>query len=232
MLNLFAKKLQKLLGFFGIYLNRKPQKFYYELEDEIKNNLIRASSGILHIGAHYGQESKFYFDLKKPVIWVEALPQVYAKLIKNIQKYENQIAICAMLGDAKKENQEINLSNNDFSASSLFKIHPESGFLNVRYSNTIKLPMDTLDNILKDFNLASYDLWVLDVQGAELLVLNGAKESLKFCKYLIVEASTRNVYIGGAQYAELKIHLEKFGFFPIWEPLENDHTDIPFIRKN
>jgi FkbM family methyltransferase len=226
------KRIKILFQFFGVYLYRRPLKFYYELEEEIKNNLVKASTGILHIGAHFGQEAQFYSNQKKDVIWIEALPQVYERLLENIKPYDNQIAICAMLGANKKESQEINLSNNDFSASSIFKIHPESGFANVEFSKSIDLPMNTLDNLAKDYDFSKYNLWILDVQGAELLVLKGAQDNLKFCKFLIVEASTRDVYIGGVEYSELKNYLERNDFFPVWEPLENEHTDIPFMRRN
>jgi FkbM family methyltransferase len=226
-----VKHLKLFLSFFSVYISRKPLKFYYELENEIKDNLIISSSGILHIGAHYGQEAKKYFDLSKEVIWIEALPQVYEELLKNIEQFENQIAVCALLGDISKADQLVNLSNNDFSASSIFQMHPKSGFHGVEILDSICLPMTTLDEVLEGYEISKYSYWVLDVQGAELLVLKGSVKALKFCNYILVESSTRPTYIGGAQYHDLKKFLETHGFFPLWEPLQNDHTDIQFIRR-
>jgi len=216
---------------FGVFVSRKPPKYYYDLENEIKKNLIMASSGILHIGAHYGQEAISYSKMGKKVIWIEAIPDVYQKLLKNIESLNDQVAICALLGNVKKDNQLINLSNNDFSASSIFDMHPESGFIGVQMLSSVSLPMTTLDEVLRNYDVSEYPYWVLDVQGAELLVLEGSAQTLKFCKYILVESSTRPTYLGGVQYHELKKYLQTHGFFPLWEPLKNDHTDIQFIKK-
>jgi hypothetical protein len=76
----------------------------------------------------------------------------------------------------------------------------------------------------------SYNHWILDVQGAELLVLKGSTETLKYCNSIVVEVSSRPTYIGGVEYEELKLYLFSKGFTPLWNPLKNDHTNIPFIR--
>lgn len=219
-----------LLEKFGLYVSRKPLKYYYDLEKEVTESLIKASTGVIHIGAHYGQEANLYNELKKKVIWIEALPVVYEKLSANIARFENQKAFCALLGDVKKESIKVNLSNNDYSASSLFTLHPDSGFNKVEIIDETSLPMTTLDLLLFDENREGYNHWVLDVQGAELLVLKGSKESLKYCNSIVVEVSSRPTYIGGVDYEELKSYLSSSGFTPLWNPLDNEHTNIPFVK--
>jgi hypothetical protein len=67
-----SKLPQEHLTKIGLYIYRKPAKFYYDLENEIKYNLVKQSTGILHIGVHFGQESNYYFQNGLKVIWIEA----------------------------------------------------------------------------------------------------------------------------------------------------------------
>jgi FkbM family methyltransferase len=223
----YAKAFLKL---FGVFISRKPAKFYYDLEDEVISSLIKASNGVIHIGAHYGQEANLYNDLNKKVIWIEALPIVYEKLLSNVEGFENQKAFCALLGDREEKNVKMHLSNNDYSASSIYLLDPNSGFDKVRLIDETYLPMTTLDLLLISVEKESYNHWILDVQGAELLVLKGSTETLKYCNSIVVEVSSRPTYIGGVEYEELKLYLFSNGFTPLWNPLKNDHTNIPFIR--
>jgi len=215
---------------FGVFVSRKPPKYYYDLENEVTSNLMKASSGVIHIGAHFGQEAALYNELNKKVIWVEALPIVYEKLLSNLVNFENQKAFCALLGDREEKNVKMHLSNNDYSASSIYPLHPNSGFKTVEIIDETTLSMTTLDLLLLQEKKETYNHWILDVQGAELLVLKGSKEALKHCNSLVIEVSSRPTYFGGVEYEELKSYLFSEGFTPLWNPLNNDHTNIPFIR--
>ena len=76
----------------------------------------------------------------------------------------------------------------------------------------------------------SYDHWIIDLQGAELLALKGAENSLKHCKSMSIEVSTVDIYQGGVLWAELKEWLNKHNFYQSNKP-NNIHTDILF-KKN
>lgn len=231
--HMFLVKLaQSLLARIGIFISRTPLKFYYDLENEIKNNLILSAKGILHIGAHYGQEGRFYNDNSLNVIWIEAIPEVYAELKKNISEFNDQIAYLALLGNENLTSVDFFVSNNNGSASSVFKISEKSKFKSVSMQNKIKLPMIRLDKLLSGIDLSKYSHWIIDVQGAELLVLQGAGNLISYCQSITIEVSNRETYINGAKYEELKGYLFSYGFIPLWEPIKNDHTDIPFVKLN
>ena len=224
------KLIQSLLSSVGIFLSRTPLKFYYDLENEIKNNLIINSTGVLHIGAHYGQERRFYNENSLNVIWIEAIPEVYAELKKNISELNDQIAYLALLGNENLVSVDFFVSNNNGSASSVFNISTKSRFKSVSMQYKIQIPMIRLDKLLSSIDLANYSHWIIDVQGAELLVLQGAGNLISYCQSITIEVSTSETYINGAKYEELKGYLFNHGFIPLWEPVKNDHTDIPFIR--
>jgi FkbM family methyltransferase len=229
-MNRLIRYAKSLLETFGVFVSRKSPKYYYDLENEVTTSLIKASTGVIHIGAHHGQEAVLYNELNKKVIWVEALPMVYEKLLLNIVGFKNQKAFCALLGDREESNVRMHLSNNDYSASSIYSLHPNSGFKSVVMIDETSLSMTTLDLLLLQERTELYNHWILDVQGAELLVLKGSTEALKYCNSIVVEVSSRPTYFGGVQYEELKSFLLSRGFTPLWNPLENDHTNIPFIK--
>ena len=80
--------------------------------------------------------------------------------------------------------------------------------------------------------MRNYDHWIIDLQGAELHTLKGAKKSLKFCNSLSVEISKKSFYErGSTSWNELKKFLYNNNFNLILEPQE-DHCDVLFIRKN
>jgi FkbM family methyltransferase len=230
-MSIIFKKIQFYASKLGIYISRKPLKYYYELENEIHNSLITASNGIIHIGAHFGQEAEYYHSVNKKVIWIEALPEVYEILKTQIKQYPNQKAYCALLGARKSNKVKFYLSNNNFSASSFYKLSPNSGFNNVEIKGEVELPCVRLDSLLHENVVKGFNHWVLDVQGAELEVLKGAGKLIYYIFSIQVEVSTRITYLNGTKYKDLKDFLGKVGFFPLWEPSENDHTNIIFINK-
>jgi FkbM family methyltransferase len=194
------KSLQNLLARFGIFVSRTPLKFYYDLENEIKNNLIINSKGVLHIGAHYGQERDFYSENDLSVIWIEAIPEVYAELEKNISGYDKQRAYCALVGNENIAGVNFFISNNNGSASSIFDISENSQFESVSMQKKMQISMTRLDNLLSNVEIANYSHWIIDVQGSELLVLRGAGNLLTFCHSITIEVSTRETYVNGAKF--------------------------------
>jgi FkbM family methyltransferase len=77
-----------------------------------------------------------------------------------------------------------------------------------------RLHMRTLDRLLPENGIAlsDVDILVLDVQGAELLCLNGAAELLKSVQIIESEVSKRSFYKDGVLLPELDTHLRGAGF--------------------
>jgi len=91
--------------------------------------------------------------------------------------------------------------------------------------------MSRLDSIYDSEDIANYQHWVLDVQGAELLVLKGAGKLLRNCMSLLIEVSTRQVYSGGVLFNDLECFLSDFDLVPLWRPGIKSHENILFIKK-
>jgi len=188
------------------------------------------SNSILHIGAHKGQESSYYANLGKPVLWIEANPFTYRDLKMNVSVHSNQTARNVLVDRICNESTSFHLTSNDSESSSIYELAGNPIWQGLRNVGTIMLPSHTLDCILKDEMNSNFNYWVLDVQGGELAVLEGAKNSLlKHCSYLQIEVSQAEFYRGGAQYSQIRDYLAEQGFFPMWEPIAS-HEEIIFSR--
>jgi FkbM family methyltransferase len=197
---------------------------------KIENEFIKKTKGILHIGAHYGQEAERYQYNSVKVIWIEAIPHVHEKLEKHISQFHNQTAVCALLGDQDNFLVEFHLASNDYASSSIYKFGKQLGFRSLSMNSKMTLPMIRLDSLYTLQAIREYEHWVLDVQGSELLVLRGAGDLLKNCKSMLVEVSTRQVYEGGVSWDDLQKYLSEFGLIPLWQPEEHSHENIIFFR--
>jgi FkbM family methyltransferase len=216
---------------FKVHISRSPlDKYYNNFIDLIHQNLISQCSGILHIGAHVGQEAAAYFKQEKPAIFVEPDPNTYEILTKNIKPFnKNQKSYMWLLGDEEHE-VPFHVASNEGQSSSIFQFNSEHSFRDVQTSNIITKQMTRLDLKFTQSELQEYDYWVIDVQGAELQVLKGAGDLIKGCKFLFVETSTEEFYQGGTLWPALKEFLEKSGFIYLVTPRNSKHLNVLFIR--
>jgi len=176
---------------------------------------IKDSRGVIHVGANSGQARDTYASHNLPVIWIEALPEVFHKLAANIANYPNQRALRYLLTDRDDDTREFHVASNEGQSSSVFdfgehaRIWPE-----ITYTQTVNLTTTTLKTALQrhSVNLDEYDTLVMDVQGAELLVLKGAESILDKFKFIRAEACDFELYKGGCLLKDLDDYLTPRGF--------------------
>lgn len=176
---------------------------------------IKDSKGVIHVGANTGQARDIYAAHNLPVVWIEALPDAFSKLIENIARYPNQRALQCLIADKEGDPTNFYVANNDGQSSSLFefgehtRIWPE-----IKYTDRIKLMPTTLQLALlrHSIDVSEYDTLIMDVQGAELLVLKGAGDLLDKFKFIRAEACDFELYKGGCQLKDLDEYLMPRGF--------------------
>ena len=233
---------KSLIRKFGWRLEKIRQNNFYNLEKpnlELINALINCS-GVIHVGAHRGEEAPIYEWFGKKVLWFEANPYIFDDLEDNIYKYKYQKAYKALLLDDKKINVKFNLSNNDFASSSIYNfgklsegkdsIWPEK---NLKMIKSINIKSNTFDNLVKEKNIEikDYDHWVIDVQGSELLFLIGAEKSLSRCNSIYIEVSNDQIYQNGSKWTEVKNFLSKLDFKQITK-MNSNHMDVLFVKNS
>jgi len=69
-----------------------------------------------------------------------------------------------------------------------------------------------LDSFMKENDINNIDLLCMDVQEAELFVLQGLGDLLKNIKYIILEVSGEGYYQGGSRFADIDKLLKDNGF--------------------
>jgi FkbM family methyltransferase len=173
-------------------------------------------TGILHCGANEGQEAEEYSKWGvERVMWIEAIPEVYAKLKSHVSKFPNQLAIKACLSNVDNEEVEFNISNNQSQSSSILqlgehlRIHPE-----VHYVDKIKCTTVTIDTLFRgiEIDYSMIDFLNLDLQGAELMALQGATNFLKQINAINTEVNKIEVYKDCALIEDLDYFLLQQGF--------------------
>jgi len=201
-----------------------------------KQIAIKSSKGIIHVGANKGQEADFYAIHDKSIIWIEALPQIFQMLETKVANYPNQQAINALVTDTDGEEYKFYISNNtDAVSSSVFEFGDgkDELFPQLKMVDSVRLVGKTLSTIYREFNIdgSEFDFLLLDVQGAELMVLKGAESVLHNFKYILTEISTVNVYKNGVLWDELKAFLNDKGFKEVISGTPGKHCDVLFVNS-
>jgi FkbM family methyltransferase len=228
---LLKKLFSRVFGLMGVEILTSSDHSINGLQPFVQEFFIRQSHGILHIGAHEGQEAEAYDRLSKPVIWIEAIPLYFEKLRVNIKSFGNQVALNALLDSKCHNSRDFFITSNNAESSSIYPLAENDYWKGLKNSDILQLPARRLDCVFSSSSLKEFDYWIIDVQGAEIEVLKGAGNLLSFCKYLQVEISQEEFYNGGAQFADLKDFLESKSFFPIWLPT-HPHEEVIFKNTN
>jgi FkbM family methyltransferase len=193
-------------------------------------------TGIFHIGASHGEEMEEY--LKNGVvrqIWIEAIPEVFDKLQQKMEPYPWSKPINACISNEIGKTVEFNITNNDGQSSSFLPMkehltaHPD-----VKVINTIKLITTTADEIVKNngFEIAQYDFLNIDLQGAELLALQGFVNNLNKINYIYIEVNEKELYEGCPHKAEIDAFLLHHGFEGVEESITSwGWGDKFYMRK-
>jgi len=179
------------------------------------DDYLRQSRGLIHIGANDGGERDRYVRLGLNVLWIEPIPSVFARLEANVAACPGQCAVQALVSNVDDQEVDFNVASNGGASSSLldFKAHREM-WPDVTFDGALRLPTITLPTLLarKGIDLALYDALLLDVQGAELLILEGARPILKRFRFVQAEAADFEAYAGGATRAQLDAFMAAEGF--------------------
>ena len=189
--------------------------------------------GIIHIGAHLCEEKTIYNNVgctDENIIWIEANPDKVKEVKQNMPTVKIYQTI---ISDETKENIDFYISNN-FQSSSILPLgrhkvyHPD-----VFYTSSIKLNSYTLPDFLNYIgeDIHKYDTLMMDIQGAELHVLKGAKDIISNFNAIYLEVNTEEIYEGCGQLNELKEFLSLYDFKMVDINMTSCHWGDAFFIK-
>ena len=188
-------------------------------------------SVIFDIGACEGEDSIRYSLLFKTatVYSFEPLPDNYTKCLNNFLKFSNnkikafQLALSNNNGVAdffvssgSPKNAEQSGWNFGNKSSSLFP--PESSYKQnewLRFEDQIQVKTQTISSFCKENSVQKIDFIHMDVQGAELNVLQGAEKELASINAIWLEVENISMYQGQPLRKDIEKFMKESGFVKI-----------------
>jgi FkbM family methyltransferase len=190
-------------------------------------------TGIIHVGAHAGEEWVNYANNNiHDVVWVEANPNLAGHLKQKFHNDTNKVIINAAIFNEEKI-LTFNITNN-LCSSSLFELKTHKQlYPDVVYNNQIQTHTKRLDTLINNqtIDIQKYNTLVVDVQGAELQVIESLGKYLVSIKYIISEICLTELYEGSTVVEIFDQKLNELGFTKIKQLLAtNEWGDALYAR--
>lgn len=181
---------------------------------DLKNKYNLQITGIIHVGAHVGQELSIYRDMSiENIVCFEPLREAFERLQNTVtNQYSDQSITCYQYALGSKEDYQVpmHISDNDKMSSSILEpqLHldqyPTINFIDIEY-----IDVKTLDS----FNFSHvYNTLNIDVQGYELEVLKGSINTLSRINYIYCEVNQEQLYRNNATVNDIDLFLSRFNF--------------------
>jgi len=201
-----------------------------DFEELIKKYNLKIR-GVIHIGAHYGQEHQIYKNENiGNIVYFEPLLKNFQILKENVK--DEAILFNLALGCEKNEIEMVVENNNLGQSSSILEPHLHlQQYPIIQFDKKELVKMEKLDDI--DIKFEHYNLINIDVQGYELNVFCGAKKVLEKIDYIISEVNRADLYKNCTKVEELDLFLKTYGFERVetsW--VGNTWGDALYIKKN
>lgn len=200
-----------------------------------KHNL--SIKGVIHVGAHEGGETQYYVKSKiHDVILIEANPSRFQnlqesirvgryctwctplqyaffseeekKILRNYETYNYAVT------DKDDSSIYLHTTNFDGGADSIFQINSHGsstswcGYQNI---SSVKVKTMTLDSLIQ--NKERFNFLNIDVEGAEALVLKGAKQLLSNnIEFIMLEYQDEPRFDGSCVHSEIQEFLSGYNF--------------------
>jgi FkbM family methyltransferase len=180
----------------------------------LKNKYNLDVRGVLHIGAHYGQEFSIYENNHiEKIIFFEPLPKTFEVLEKNVGS-KAMLVNKALGNENKKIMMNVETANQGMSRSILQPNIHLLQYPHIRFETQVEVDMVKLDDFIESamVEISNYNMINIDVQGYELEVFRGGERVLENIDYIITEVNRDIVYENNALIQDLDEFLSKFGF--------------------
>ena len=168
---------------------------------------------VLDIGANTGQFAATINQVcpKAEIHSFEPLDACYSQLVKNLAGYPNAKTYPFALGDA---DSKVEMYHSDFSPSSsllkMTKRHIDL-FPQSERSQKETIEVRRLDDVVDVESLRAELLIKIDVQGSELSVIRGGRNTLRQASHVVIEVNFDPLYEGQPTFAQLHDELKALG---------------------
>ena len=148
-----------------------------------------------NVGAHSLRVAHNYTQMEVRVIAIEAEPETYNTLVQNIKRNgltnidAIRIAVSDHKGSAILHERSYDGVRVGTGLHSIME-DVDDGNFNLYNEQSLQIECDKLDNIISGHRV---DVMKIDIEGAEILALEGASKVLKHLRKIIVEIHGKNL---------------------------------------
>lgn len=195
--------------------------------------------GILHVGAHHCEELDLYENElgvpRSKIVWLEGNPEIVFDLQQ--KKGDDNIPNIYHAVVSNRDDREVvfHVANNTQSSSILEMSTHAAMYPEIHYVKDLVCRTKTIDTFMEQEGLdpSAFNLWNFDIQGAELMALQGAVSSLSRVDALIIEINDSELYADCGLTTEIDAFLKRFGFIRLITMMTNrGWGDAFYIRKS
>lgn len=170
--------------------------------------------GIIQVGSYIAKEYPILKEVcSGDFIFIDANPKIIDTLKSNLD--DNCKIFCNLITDVDDQEFTFNLMNHEQSSSILeldkhLEYHPEYSEI----VDQIKIKSIKLDTLIdrNKIKMSNYNCLIMDVQGAELLVLKGFENNLNNIDYIYTELNFESMYKNCCLEKELSEYLKSKNF--------------------
>lgn len=167
-------------------------------------------SGVIHIGAHHGQEHPIYRrNGIANVAYFEPLKKNFMVLKRSIVDKDVQFFNFALGASPGHVEMFVETANGGQSSSVLEPALHLMQYPNITFDSKETVEMRRLDDV--DLGGKAFNLINIDVQGYELEVFKGAAETLRRIDFVISEVNRADVYKDCTRVEQLDEFLGAYG---------------------
>jgi FkbM family methyltransferase len=229
--------VKKAFGAFGLELRKKPADGFPRVSmrgalRQLSNAGFRPRT-VIDVGVAYHTKELYEEFPEAQILLVEPLAEFEQCLKEICGQYRAQYVLAAAGAEP---------------GEAIFNVHPEldgSSLLTEVEGSTVdgtprRVPVVTLDQLCAEKGLSGPYLVKLDVQGAELKVLDGARRILKETEAIHLELTLFGTMLGGPQFFDIVARMKEIGFVAydvcgfLYRPLDGAlaQMDMVFVRED
>jgi FkbM family methyltransferase len=218
-----------------------PIALLYKIYDKNEDLII------FDIGACEGESSIFYSEhfLNAKLYTFEPVPSNFELIKKNTASYSNinpfQIALSDKNGTAifhvsSGTPESIDKDDEtDYGNKSSSLLSPElhtSTHTWLKFENKIEVKTQILSDFCKEKVISKIDFIHIDVQGAELMVFEGANEFIKNIDCIWMEVEEVELYKGQPLKPDVEKFMSQRGFFKVLDTTNGQAGDQFYAKKD
>ncbi len=201
---------------------RVPQR-PWQLQDLLREHGV-PPTGVVHLGAHYGQELETYLACGfRHILYAEANPYVYARLMERVSFWGDWLDtlreaynleppwLRAVHRAVGSQDGPVVLHRNEYDMQGSLLASADAS---IREVEQLEVPGARLDSLLAQEGVQASDFSLLhmDIQGAEILAMESGPELLSEIRMVLTEVNYQPRYQGCPSPEDLDAFLEARGF--------------------